>query len=427
MPGPLEGIRVFDLTMWMVGPWASMQLGGMGAEVIHIEQPNVLWSSLGAGVPPTINGTSIGYITWNMNKRGLFLDLKSTSDRATALELLKTCDVFMINMRTGVADRLGLGYETVSAINPGIVYCSITGWGESGPMAERPGADGQMQYFTGFWSTNGARGGRAEVYRHFTQLDATTGNYAAQAILMSLLARNRTGRGQRIEVAMLRAAMALQTARIAEYLATDKVAAPLGSAAYATAPDQAFLCEDQEYIGVAVTSEAVWETFCHTVGRPDLLTDDRFRTNATRVAHRDALTAALGPVFRSKPQYYWMMALSRAGVPCGYPMRFEQLRYHPQVAENGYIVEVETSGWGKVWTGGPPWRFSRTPARWTGTPMPGEHTGEILDELEQRRAVPAAQQEPVQRSAFGVQSGMQPRPLNPEPLTLNAERSPRQV
>src|SRR5829696_6167224 len=124
MPGPLEGIRVFDLTMWMVGPWASMQLGALGADVIHIEQPGVLWSSLGAGVPPTINGTSIGYITWNMNKRGLFLDLKSTQDCATAFELLQACDVFMINMRTGVADRLGLGYDAVAAINPGIVYCS---------------------------------------------------------------------------------------------------------------------------------------------------------------------------------------------------------------------------------------------------------------------------------------------------------------
>src|SRR5579871_1639781 len=141
MPGPLEGIRVFDLTVWMVGPWASMQLGAMGADVIHIEQPGVDWSSLGAGVPPTINGTSIGYITWNMNKRGLFLDLKSTRDRATARQLLESCDVFLINMRTGVAGRLGLGYEAVSAINPAIVYCSVTGFGESGPMAERPGAD----------------------------------------------------------------------------------------------------------------------------------------------------------------------------------------------------------------------------------------------------------------------------------------------
>lgn len=392
MPGPLEGIRVFDLTMWMVGPWASMQLGGMGADIIHIEQPGVLWSSLGAGVPPTINGTSIGYIAWNMNKRGLFLDMKATQDRANAYELLKSCDVFIINMRTGVADRLGLGYDKIAEINPRIVYCSITGWGESGPMAQRPGADTQVQYFSGFWSTNGARGEEREVYRHFTQIDATSGNYAAQAILMGLLARRRTGRGQRIEISMLRAASAAQTARIAEHLASGEVAGPLGSASQATAPDQAFFCEDQQYVGVSVTSEAEWEAFCAVTEQPQLLTDPRFRNNVERVPHRDELTAALEPVFRAKPQFYWMMKLNDARIPCGYPMRFDQLRHHPQVQENDYIVDVETSAWGNVYTGGPPWHFSRTPANWTGTPMPGEHTGEILDEIQRRPAAEAAQQ-----------------------------------
>ena len=390
MGGPLEGIRVFDLTLWMVGPWCTMQLGGMGADIIHIEQPGVLWSSLGAGVPPTIDGTSIGYITWNMNKRGLFMDLKSTEDRATAYELIKSCDVFAINMRTGVADRLGLGYEAVSAINPAIVYCSITGWGESGPMITRPGADVQAQYFSGFWSTNGARGGEREVYRHFTQIDATTGNYAAQAILMALLARKRTGRGQRVEMNMLQAASALQTPRIAEYLATNEVARPLGSAAYATAPDQAFLCEDQRYLGVSVTGEDEWGAFCAVIEQPELADDPRFRTNVERVRHRDELAAALEPVFRAKPQFYWMMKLTHARIPCGYPMRFEELRYHPQVTENGYIQEVETSAWGPVYTGGPPWHFSKTPGQWTGTPMPGEHTGDILAELQQGAAVGAA-------------------------------------
>jgi crotonobetainyl-CoA:carnitine CoA-transferase CaiB-like acyl-CoA transferase len=390
MGGPLEGIRVFDLTVWMVGPWCSMQLGGMGADVIHIEQPGVEWSSLGAGVPPTINGTSIGYITWNMNKRGLFLDLKGTQDRATAHELIKSSDVFLINMRTGVADRLGLGYGAVSAINPGIVYCSITGWGESGPMITRPGADVQAQYFTGFWSTNGAPGGEREVYRHFTQIDATTGNYSAQAILMALLARKRTGRGQRIEMNMLQAATALQTPRIAEYLATNAVARPLGSAAYATAPDQAFLCEDQQFVGVSVTSEAEWAAFCTVIDRPDVAADARFVSNVERVRHRDELSAELEPVFRAKPQFYWVMKLTHARIPCGYPMRFEELRHHPQVTENGYIQEVEMSAWGTVSTGGPPWRFSKTPARWTGTPMPGEHTADILAEVERQASVPAA-------------------------------------
>jgi crotonobetainyl-CoA:carnitine CoA-transferase CaiB-like acyl-CoA transferase len=395
MPGPLEGIRIFDLTIYMVGPWAAVQLGALGADVIHIEQPNVDPSTLGAGVPPKINGTSVGYITWNMNKRGLFLDLKTPQDRATAYELLKTCDVFMVNMRTGTADRLGLSYEAVAEINPQIVYCSITGFGETGPMATRPGADGQMQYFSGFWSTNGAKGGEREIYRHFTQMDGSTGNYAAQAILMGLLARKRSGRGQRIEVSMLRATTALQTARIGEYLATGEVAKPLGSAAFATAPDEAFLCEDSLYLGISVTNERDWRALCQAVDREDLLFDARFATNVDRVAHRDELSAILASIFRDKPQYRWMMQLTRAGVPCGYPMRFEELRYHPQVTENNYVIETDTSAWGRLYTGGPPWHFSETPARWTGTPLPGEHTGEVLDELQQRRAQAVPEAGPV--------------------------------
>lgn len=386
MPGPLEGIRVFDLTIYMVGPWAAVQLGALGADVIHIEQPNVEPSTLGAGVPPSINGTSIGYITWNMNKRGLFLDLKSQEDRATAYELLKTCDVFMINMRTGTADRLGMSYEAVSEINPQIVYCSITGFGETGPMATRPGADGQMQYFSGFWSTNGAESGEREIYRHFTQMDGSTGNYAAQAILMGLLARKRTGRGQRIEVSMLRATTALQTARIGEYLATGEVAQPRGSASFSTAPDEAFLCEDSQYIGISITNDRDWQALCRIIRHEELLTDVRFGSNVDRVTNWQALSAILKPVFGAKPQYYWMMQLTRAGLPCGFPQRFEQLRYHPQVTENQYIIETDTSAWGRVYTGGPPWHFSKTPAGWTGTPLPGEHTGEILDEIEQTRA-----------------------------------------
>ena len=381
MAGPLDGIRVFDLTMWMVGPWASTQLGALGADVIHIEQPDVDWATLGAGVPPTINGTSIGYITWNMNKRGLFLDLKAEAGRATAYELLKTSDVFLVNMRPGVAERLGVGYDDLARINPQIVYCSVTGWGSSGPMAAKPGADGYANYFTGFWSVNGASGERPEVYRHFTQMDGTTGNLAVQAILMGLLARKRTGRGQKIEMNMIQASAALQTARLSAYLTTGELPTPLGSAAYSTAPDRAFLCEDQRYLGVSVTSEAEWRDFCAVIERPNLAEDQRFASNRKRIENRDALSGILEPVFLAKPQYYWMQKLSHVSVACGYPQRFEQLRNHQQALANGYIVEVETSAWGKVFTGGPPWQFSRTPAQWRGTVMPGEHTWEILEEL----------------------------------------------
>ncbi len=394
--GPLEGIRVFDLTIFMVGPWASMQLGALGADVIHIEQPDIDWSTLGAGVPPTINGTSIGYISWNMNKRGLALDMKVEEYRRRAYEVLKTSDVFLVNMRPGVAERLGVGYEDVRKVNPRIIYCTVTGWGTSGPMADLPGADGQAQYVTGFASPSGQPDGAPQVYRHFTQIDGTSGNYAAQAITMALLARERTGEGQRIDLSMLRAGTALQSARIAEYFQTGDVAQRLGASGAAAAPDTAFICEDREWLGVSATSQAEWTLLCDTIGKPELKNDPRFTRNPDRVDHRDELEEILAAVFASRLRDHWLYYLRQAGLPCGYGMKWDVLRNHRQVLENSYLVDVETAGWGQVTTGGPAWQFSDTPERWFGTPFPGQHDAEILAELEAART---AQPESVKQGS----------------------------
>ena len=390
MAGPLDGIRIFDMTLFMVGPWASMQLGALGADVIHIEQPDIDWSTLGAGVPPTINGTSIGYIAWNMNKRALSLDMKDEVYRQRALELLKTCDVFLVNMRPGVAERLGVGYEAVAAINPRIVYCTVTGWGTTGPWADLPGADTQVQYVSGFSAATGKAGGEAEIYRSYTQMDGSTGNYAAQAIVLALLARERTGKGQRIDLSMLRATTALQSARIEEYLLSGKNAERLGHRGAATAPDQAFLCEDGEWVAVSATSPGEWRALCDAVGKPELLEDARFKTNPDRVDHRLELSAALEPVFAGRARDHWMFYLGKAGVPCGYQMKWDVLRNHRQVVENNYIVEVDTAGWGAVFSGGPAWHLSGTPATWFGTPFPGMNDEEIIAELEAARAASSA-------------------------------------
>lgn len=381
MSGPLDGIKVFDLTVWMVGPWASMQLGSLGADIIHIEQPGVPLSKLGAGVPPTINGTSVGYVTWNMNKRSLAIDLKSEEGRQVAYEVIKSCDVFLINMRPGVANRLGVDYKKVTEINPEIVYCSLTGWGDNGPMAQSPGADGQIQGYSGFWSINGKQDADGEFYRHYAQLDAATGNYATQAILMGLLAKRRTGKGQYIEVPMIKAAIALQSMPIFDFLQSKELPKPLGNRSRWCAPDQAFICEDEQYIGVSVTNEKEWESFCNEIDRLDLLTDERFQTNKLRIMNVDSLSQLLGPILKTKPLSYWMMAFTRAGVPCGYSLRFDHLRHHQQVLANNYIVEVETEEWGHLYTGGPPWHFSRTPAGWRRPPLPGEHSEKIIHEF----------------------------------------------
>ena len=384
MKQALEGIRVFDLTQWGVGPWASMQLGALGADVIHIEQPEIDWSTLAASIPPTINGTSIGYIAFNMNKRAFSLDLKSEAHRKNAYDLLTTCDVFLANMRPGVPERLGVGYEAVRAINPRIVYCEVTGWGESGPMSGLPGADQHAQHVTGFASTNGVEGGRPEIYRHYTQADFASGNYAAQAIMMALLARERTGEGQRVQVSMLRAVSAMQSARIGEFLQSGVLPAPRGSASQATAPDQAFRCLDREWIGVAVTSDAEWTALCDLIERPELCGDERFRTNAARLDHRHELAAILAEVFAARPSDYWAFYLERNDIPFGFLMNWKVLREHQQVLENAYLVDIDTAAWGTVTTGGPPWHLDRTPARWTPTPFPGLHDEEILAELAAR-------------------------------------------
>jgi crotonobetainyl-CoA:carnitine CoA-transferase CaiB-like acyl-CoA transferase len=385
MRGPLEGIRVFDLTLIMVGPWSTMNLGALGADVIHIERPGIEDKSLGGGIPPYINGVSIGHITWNMNKRQMFLDLKSEFDLDLAHKLLATCDVFVDNMRPGVADRLGLSYEKLSEINPRLVYCTICGWGTSGPMADRTAADPQIQAFTGFAGNSGEAGGRAEVYRHFTQMDATTGNYATMAILMALLARERTGRGQRIDLTMVQAGSAVQATRIGEYLATGEQPPLLGSACSTVAPSEAFACEEPNtHVGVQAATLKQWQSLCSVLGLNDLAEDRRFSTIAGRVAAREEISARLQAVFQTKPARWWQLSLGKAGVPCARIMRFEELLNHPQVWQNHYIEPAKTEAWGEVYATGLPWTFSRTPASVLPTAQAGEHTGEILDEIAAR-------------------------------------------
>lgn len=380
--GPLQGIRVFDLTVYMVGPWASMQLGAMGADVIHVERPRSAANSGIPAIPPMIKGTSVGYITWNMNKRGVALDLKSPEDRRIAVDIASRCDVVMMNMRTGAAERLGFGYEDLCRLNPALVYCSITGWGRTGPLATEPGTDTVVQAFSGFWSGSGTPGGEGEFYRHYTQLDAATGNAAAQAVLLGLLHRRRTGEGVRVDVSMLQAAAAIQTLPLGSYVATGVAPTPAGSASAYTAPDEAFATRDHRQVGVSVRTAAQWHDFCAALGHPEWEHDPRFATNADRMTNVDQLRALLRPEFAAMPLDYWLLQFRRHRVPAGYPRGFEELRRDQQVRENGYLVDMDTR-WGRLTTGGAPWRFSRTPASWHRPPPDiGEHDTEIRAEFQ---------------------------------------------
>jgi len=376
----LEGIRVFDLTIAAVGPWATKLLGALGADVIKVEAPG--GDALSHAVPPRINGSSVLYISANHNKRMIELNLKHESDRAIALALIERSDVFVNNMRPGAVDRLGLSYASAARVNPRIVYILACAYGRVGPMAQEAGIDPTVQAFSGWCSITGPDHGRGEMFRHLAHIDLTTATVVAQAALQGLLARERTGKGQLIEVEMLRAAMAIQTTRLAEYFATRSQPRPLGSAASTTAPHQAFRCADSKYVAVGVVSEDQWPRLCRALKLEALIDDPRFATNPDRVTNRAELVAILAERFRSKPAAWWILRLSSERVANGLFLDFQEIRYHPQALASGGITELDTPHWGHLSIDGLPWQFERTPAapiRAGG--LPGEHAAEILAEL----------------------------------------------
>jgi crotonobetainyl-CoA:carnitine CoA-transferase CaiB-like acyl-CoA transferase len=376
----LDGIRVFDLTIAAVGPWATKLLGALGADVIKVEAPG--GDRLSHAVPPTIRGNSVLYISANHNKRMIELDLKKEADRAIALKIIEKSDVFVQNMRPGAVERLGLGYDVVAKINPRIVYVAASAYGRTGPMAKEAGIDPTVQAFCGWCSITGPENGRGEMYRHLAHLDLTTATTITKAVLQALVARERTGKGQRVEIEMLTAALALQTTRLAEYFATGVQPAPLGSASATTAPHQAFQCEDGKYIAVGVDREEQWPGFCRALKLDELISDPRFETNRLRVQNRADLVPILTERFRTKPAAWWTIRLTKEAVPNGPFLAFDELRHHPQVRENDHIIEIDTPHWGRLQVDGLPWKFDRTPAgpvRAGG--KPGEHTAEVLAQL----------------------------------------------
>lgn len=379
MSGILDGIRVFDLTLAAVGPWASKLLGEMGADVIKVEAPE---GELSHVIPPPIKGTAVLYISANFNKRHIVLDLKQEGDRAIALKMVEKSDIFIQNMRPGAVERLGLGYDVVSQVNPRIVYVAASAYGRTGPMAKEAGIDPNLQAFSGWCSITGQPDGQGEMFRHLAHLDITTSTMIVEAVLQALLARERTGKGQKIEIEMLAGALSLQSSRLAEYFATGEQPRPMGSATTTTVPHQAFLCQDRKYIAVGVVQEEQWPRLCRAIKREELTTDLRFATNPDRVNNRAALVPLLEACFLTKPAAWWAIRLTKEQVPNSRIMDFEALRYHPQVLQNEQIVELQTPHWGTLNVDGLPWKFSKTPA---GPIRPGglkgEHTEEVLREL----------------------------------------------
>ena len=355
--GPLAGVRVLDVSIMAAGPWAGALLGMLGAEVIKIESP--------AGdsmrfVMPTQRGMGTNYLAMNANKSSIKLDLKSDDGRAQALKLAAGCDIFIQNFRVGVIDRLGLGFEDLYKVNPRIVYCSISGFGERGPMANAGCIDTIMQAFSGFAALNGAKSGDLEAFRFTGFIDLATAAVAVEATLAALAERDSTGKGQKVEVSMLEAALEMQCTRISELLGAGMAPVALGSESPSLVPDRAYQSLDEE-VFITVHSDKEWIGFCRAIDQKELALDERFKSNRQRVKNRSVLNALVEPIIRSKAAIWWLRVMQRNGVPCGIAHHFETFRHHQQVVENHMIVEVDTPEWGVLSLGGSPWHFSRTP------------------------------------------------------------------
>jgi crotonobetainyl-CoA:carnitine CoA-transferase CaiB-like acyl-CoA transferase len=378
MPGPLEGIRVVDWTQYGVGPFATSLLGAMGASVVHVEGPG---GDPQRHVPPTIEGVSACFINFNTSKRSIRLNLSDAPDRQRMWRLIELSDVLVTNFKPSSVQNLGFTRDAVMSRNPDIIYCRSNGWGDSGPLANNVGSDPVLQFFGGWCSVTGEEDGNWEALRFLGHIDLNASMYIVGAVLTGLVARPRTG-GQTMGLSMLEATLAMQSTRIAEYLNGGTLPGPLGSAASVVAPSQAFRCEDQSWVAVSAETDGQWQRLCEAIDRPDLAGCAEYATNANRVANRTQLAEQLGREFVTRPAWWWVQQLTRRQVPCSRFWDFELIKVHPQVRDNDHVIELDAGRFGTVFTGGPPWKFARAPARIFRNPESGEHTAEVLAELD---------------------------------------------
>jgi crotonobetainyl-CoA:carnitine CoA-transferase CaiB-like acyl-CoA transferase len=378
MSRPLDGILIFDMTLAGVGPFATMELAGMGADVIKFEAPS------GDGmqrVQPSQHGFGCMYAVCNLGKRSVVLDFKQQEAREQAKAILERADVFVQNMRPGVAARLGFGHEDVRAVNPTIVYVDSSAWGSDGPMGRDSGADPPVQAFSGFTSLNGEPGGPGEFYRAHGFFDFISGEVVTLSVLDGLVRRERTGKGQLVDSTMLGAGLLVQRTRVAEYFATGQLPQRRGSASQFVVPDQAFLCLDNAYIALTVTTDQQWERLVVALGAESLAADDRLRTNTGRLRHRDEVVATLGEIFRRRPVRWWEVLLGRNAIPSARPLDYEGLVNHPQVSRDRMIVTLDTRQAGPMDFSSYPWRFGDTALPVLPPPSTGAHTEEVLGEF----------------------------------------------
>ena len=376
---PLEDVKVLDLSHALAGPFCSTMLADFGAEVIKLE-PKDAGDIARAWGPPLPGGETSYFVSLHRNKKGIAIDLKSPEGKELFFKLVERCDVVLENYRTGALDKLGLGYDAGRARNPGIIYCSISGFGQDGPYRDRAALDLILQAESGMISVTGEPGGKG-ARSGVSIADMTAGMYAAYGIMLALRVKERTGRGQAIDVSMLEGQLSLLGTMIGGYLADGEVPRPMGTAYKALLPYQTFRTTTRD-LALAVGSEKLWKVFCPVIGCPELADDPRYRTNAARAKNRDTLIPKLEEVFLTRSYEDWEAVLLKNGIPVGAINDLAQVVEHPQVTARGALVEMKHPRAGTVRMVGAPIRLSETPGS-VRTPAPtlGEHTEQVLSEL----------------------------------------------
>lgn len=375
----LGGIRVLDFSHALAGPYCTLLLADFGAEVYKLEGPGS--GDMGrAWGPPFAGEHSSFFLGLNRGKQGISIDLKQPDGVELCLRLLGRVDVLVENFRPGTMDRLGLGYGAVSACNPRLVYCSISGYGQNGPGREEAAMDLIVECSSGFLSVTGTEAGEL-VRSGYAVCDINAGLFATIGILMALRAREQSGRGQYVDVSMLDGMISAMTSNYMSFLGSGKVPRPMGSAFQTVVPYRVFDGCDRAF-SIAVGSEKLWSAFCRVIGRTDLEKHPDFATNPARVRNRPALDALLADIFRARPAAEWIEQLRGAGIPCSPVRDFAEVLNDPQTAVRGMFPELDAPGHGPHRVTGPAVKLSATPGRVSGAaPKAGEHTQAVLASL----------------------------------------------
>jgi len=373
---PLDGLTVIDLSRVVAGPFCTMMLGDMGADVIKIEEPE--HGDESRGWEPSFDGWSTYFLGLNRNKRSVALDLRTPQDRLVLHRLIETADVLVENFRPGSLSKLGFGYETMRRVNPRLIYCSISGYGHTGPRRGLPGYDVVVQGESGLMSVTGQSDG-PPTRVGIAITDHLAGLYANQGILLALVERGRTGEGQHIDIALFDSMVSVLTLPAGILFTTGGTARRMGNEHPSITPYGEFAVADGSLI-VAAGNDRLWRQMCEGLGRPDLAVDDRFRTNADRVKHRDALKHELEAIFSGYTRDRLTEVLRAHNVPCGPVRDIAEALADPQIAARGMVVEMPNPHGGTIYGLGNPVRLSAAP--WSvrrPPPRLGEHTAEVVD------------------------------------------------